>query len=89
MSVPGVAVDVEVETGVIGEIGLGLRVCVATGNDVVVGGRLVRVGSATIAGVTSAAQAVSKTHNNKTHKFFISISISKKWDEYFMLNLRS
>lgn len=89
MGVPGVAVDVEVATGVIGEIGLGLRVCVATGNDVVVGGRLVRVGSATIVGVTSAAQAVSKTHNNKTHKFFISISISKKWDDYFMLNLRS
>jgi hypothetical protein len=40
-------------------------------------------------GVTSAAQAVSKTHNNKTHKFFISISISKKWTDTFMLNLRS
>ena len=89
MGVPGVAVDVEVATGVIGETGLGLRVCVATGNDVVVGGRLVRDGSATIVGVTSAAQAVSQRHNNKTHKFFISISISKKWDDIFMLNLRS
>ena len=89
MGVPGVEVAVEVDTGVIREIGLGLRVCVATGNDVVVGAGRVCVGSATGTGVTSAAQAVSKTHTNKTHKFFISISISKKWDDYFMLNLRS
>ena len=89
MGVPGVKVDVEVDTGVIGETGLGLRVCVATGNDVVVGAGRVCVGRTTGLGVTSAAQAVSKTHNNKTHKFFISINISKKWNEYFMLNLRS
>ena len=89
MGVPGVEVDVEVDTGVIREIGLGLRVCVATGNGVVVGAGRVCVGGTTGLGVTSAAQAASKTHNNKTHKFFISISISKKWDDYFMLNLRS
>ena len=81
--------DVEVDSGVIGEISWGLRVCVATGKDVVVGAGRVRVGRATGTDVTSAVQAVSKMHNNKTHKFFISISISKKWDEYFMLNLRS
>ncbi len=89
MGVPCVEVGVDVDTGVIGEMGLGLRVCVATGSGVVVGAGRVRVGGATETGVTSAAQAVSKTHNNKTHKFFISISISKKWDDIFMLNLRS
>ena len=89
MGIPGDAMDVEVDTDVIGEIGLGLRVCVATGKGVVVGADRVRVGRAMETGVTSAAQAVSKRHNNKTHKFFISISISKKWDDYFMLNLRS
>ena len=89
MGVPGVEVDVEVDTGVIREIGLGLRVCVATGKGVVVGAGRVCVGGTIGVGVTSAAQAVIRTHNHKTHKFFISISISKKWDDYFMLNLRS
>ena len=90
MGVPGVEVDVEVDTGVIREIGLGLRVCVATGKGVVVGAGRVCVGRTTGLGVTSAAQAVIKTHTNKTHnKFFISISISKKWTGCFMLNLRS
>ena len=89
VGVPGVDMDVEVDTGVIGEIDFGLRVCVAMGKGVFVGAGRVRVGLTTIVGVTSAAQAVIKTHNNKTHKSFISISISKKWDDYFMLNLRS
>ena len=89
MGVPGVEVAVDVDTGVIGEISWGLRVCVTTSKGVVVGAGRVCVGRATGTGVTSAAQAVSQRHNNKTHKFFISISISKKWDDIFMLNLRS
>jgi hypothetical protein len=40
-------------------------------------------------GIACAAQAPNKIHNIKTHKFFISISISKKRVDVFMLNFRA
>jgi len=43
--------------GVIGEIGFGLRVCVAVGNGAGAGVERARVGTLTVVGITSAAQA--------------------------------
>src|SRR5258707_13217162 len=71
---------------------IGITVFIAragVGNRMRMGASCVCVGTTTWLGVTFATQADIKIHTSKMHTLFMSISISKKYNDYFMLNLRS